>query len=346
MVTFVRPLPVINGLKVMNKFNFNLKVVDKGLEDYEELFEFFSSHQYTHFSNTKFTGYMKCLFNDNPFGKGLQVFARDPYGKLIGYNSIISVHLIYNGKVISGGQNINLLVHSDFRKKNLFLEMANRLFESAASHNINLIYGFPNEAAVPGHIRTGGWNFKDLSYFKTKISETSEYNTINKYISIKNFGNLTGKELSENKTDYNLLQIHKTIEYLNWRFITLRTFFDYNIFKILDSSDNLLGIVVFNKYKKEEIIYGQIIDTTIPIKNQKIFSDLLNFYFDYFKNKKIFNLQFLLLSERSVKKFLKSRGFQEDSKNRFFLYRTKNQRYTYAINSDRYLFYLSSKDNL
>jgi len=345
MATYVRRFPVINGLNRMNKFKVKLEVFDKDLQNYEELYDFFSSHQFTHFSKTKFIGYMKCLFNDNPFGKGLQVVARDVTGKMIGHNSIISVPFIYDGVSISGGQNINLLVHSNFRKKNLFLEMAAKLFESAEKHNINFIYGFPNPAAVPGHKKTQGWNFINPSYWETKISETSEFDIINKYIPIKNLKDITLQDIS-NTENNNLFQIHKTIEYLNWRFITLGNFFKYDIYKILDDSENFLGIVVLKEYKKNQITYGQIIDTTIPINNLLIFDDLLNFYFDYYKEKKTLNLQFLLFSPRIIRDYLTSRGFSPDTKNRFFIYRSNNQKYLDAIKSDRFLLYLSSKDNL
>ena len=97
-----------------------MEIFNDGLQNYEELYNFFSSHQFTSFSKAKFIDYMRCLFDNNPFGKGLQIVTKNYYDEMIGYNSIFSVPFIYNNIPICGGQNVNLLVHSNFRKKGLF----------------------------------------------------------------------------------------------------------------------------------------------------------------------------------------------------------------------------------
>ena len=107
----------------MNELNMKLEVFTDGFQDYKELYNFFSSHNYTRFSKSKFTEYMNYLFDFNPFGKGIQVVARDKSGEMIGYMGLLSVPFSYSNISFSGGQIVNILVHPSFRGQGIFLKL-------------------------------------------------------------------------------------------------------------------------------------------------------------------------------------------------------------------------------
>ena len=126
----------------MNELKVKLEIFEDGLPDYRELYNFFSSHEYTRFSRSKFTGYVMCLFDVNPFGKGIQVVARDNSGEMIGYIGLLSVPFSHNNISISGAQMVNLLVHSKFRGRGLFLELLAQLLNNAEKSDFEFIYGW------------------------------------------------------------------------------------------------------------------------------------------------------------------------------------------------------------
>ena len=256
---------------------------------------------------------------------------------MIGYMGFLSVPFCYNNSLVSGGQIVNILVHSDFRGQGIFLNMLEKLLKSADKHNFEFIYGFPNPASYSG-FKKEGWDTKDLSYWKTKLAESSQFEIKNRYLRVKNF----------DKIEYNsnLFEINKSLEYLTWRFIELGKFFDYEIFKILDDSDNCLGFIILNEYEEKQITYGQLLDSVMPFENLEVYGDLLNFYCYYYKKKGISDLQFFLYSPTNVSNYLKSRNFSSYSKNRFFIFRSQNQNLIDAIKNNKFSLFLSSKDNV
>lgn len=324
----------------MNDLNKKLEVFTDGFQDYKELYTFFSSHNFTRFSKSKFREYMNCLFDFNPFGKGIQVVARNNSDEMIGYMGLLSVSFSYNENAISGGQIVNILVHSNFRGQGIFLKLLDKLLKSADIHEFEFIYGFPNPISYNG-FKKKGWDDKELTFWKLKLTETSEFDIKNKYLLVNNFEKIDQVEYKNE-----LFQINKSYEYLTWRFNKLGNLFEYDIFKILNDSDNYLGFVVMKEYSENQITYGQMIDAVIPIENIDIYNDVLNFYCKYYKEKGIFDLQFFLYSPPTISRKLKSRNFSSYSKNRFFIYRSQDQNLLDAIKYNRYLLYLSSKDNV
>jgi hypothetical protein len=317
-----------------------LEVFTEGLQDYKELFNFFSLHNYTRFSRSDFIEYMNLLFDFNPFGKGIQVVARDKSNEMIGYMGFFSVPFSFNKKTIAGGQIVNILIHSNFRGQGIFLKLLEQLIKNTDKYKYEFIYGFPNPISYNGFKKLE-WINKKLNYWWLKLLKISEFNIKYKYILVNNFETLENKDF-----DNEMFQINKNYKYLKWRFCKLGSLFEYYIFKILDDSENCLGYIILNEYKENQITYGQLIDAIIPIENFNVYNDLLNFYCKYFKEKDIFNLQFFLYSPQLIIRNLKSRNFSSYSKNRYFIYRSPNQNLHNAIKNDRLLLYHSSKDNV
>ena len=323
--------------------NFNFIFSKNGLKEYDRFFDFFSDHKYTLMSRKNFIEYSQLLFDKNPFGKGLQVILENNKNEIIGYNSIFSVPYVFNKIDIKGGQNVNLLVKKDYRKKGLFIDMSKLLYKQAFQDGYKFIYGFPNQNSYKGLIKELGCSFRPLSYFQKKLSKNDVFSLENEYRLIKNFEKIDQKDLeSEGFSFY----IKKNKEYLKWRYLDIGKFYRYEIFKIINSNGTTKGIIIINIHEEEGRKYGQILDIVINFRNLSLFKDVINFYHNYFVDNNIKNLSFFLFSSDDIVRTLKKKGFCINTKDRFFIYKVKLLNIHEAINQNDFLLFLSAKDNM
>jgi hypothetical protein len=317
---------------------------NNGLEDYSDLYNFFSTHNYTKFSLDVFKKYMHTLFENNPFGQGLQVFAKTNNGQIVGYISLFSLPFIFNNLNLKSAQLANTIVHAETRKKGIFTQLYSNFLKSADDQKYNFLYVYPNQYSLHTTVDRLGFNYKPLMYWKKKISQQVDFDFNFNYKKIQKFNKSILQNI-ENK-DINLLQINDNIDYLKWRFTDIGKFFHYEIYQILNNSSETVGIVIFKDYEENKIKYGQIVHAIFKDNDLNIITDLINFYCSYYQNKGISNLQTLMVGPKKINSHLKTLGFSYDTKNRFLCFKTNINEVEKAFKSDNILFYLSSKDNL
>ena len=78
-------------------------------------------------------------------------------GRAVGFYPVWPTPLRIGREIVPGGQAMDIMTHPDFRGQGVFVAMAEVCFEVAAARGIRLIYGFPNAASYPGHVRHSGW---------------------------------------------------------------------------------------------------------------------------------------------------------------------------------------------
>ena len=61
------------------------------------------------------------------------------------------------GKKVLGGQSLDTMVHPKYRKQGMFITLAQKCLEKAASEGMLFIYGFPNENSHHGLIKCLEW---------------------------------------------------------------------------------------------------------------------------------------------------------------------------------------------
>jgi len=87
-------------------------------------------------------------------GGALASFAYDG-NDVVGQYTLRPVTWRYFGKDVKAAICFDIAVHPDYRGKGLFTRMGNQAMLKAKFNNIDFVYGFPNEQALPGHLGAG-----------------------------------------------------------------------------------------------------------------------------------------------------------------------------------------------
>jgi GNAT superfamily N-acetyltransferase len=275
---------------------------------------------------------MNTLFENNPFGQGLQVFAKSKNGQILGYISLFSVPFFFKKFTLKSAQLANTLVHKEMRRKGIFNQLYTNFLKSAKDQKYNFLYVFPNQYSLHTTVDKLGFKPKPLMYWKKEISRQDNFDFKFIYNKIEKFDKFILKNI-ENK-DSKFLQIKDNLDYLNWRFQDIGEFFHYDLYKIMNDSYENIGIVVFKDYVENKIKYGQIIHAIFKEYDFDVLTDLINFYCSHHQNKGIFNLQMLFIGPPKMYSHLKSLGFSYDTKNRFLCYKTTIKEVEKAFKSD------------
>lgn len=110
----------------------------------------------------------KWEFLDNPANKLLAVVAEDN-GQIVGQYAFLPNWMVVKGSKILGALGVDNMVHSDYRKSGLFVELAKTCIEKAASENVKLFYGLPNNQAFSGVVGKIGYQHIGTSPILAKI---------------------------------------------------------------------------------------------------------------------------------------------------------------------------------
>jgi hypothetical protein len=77
-------------------------------------------------------------------------------GKVVGHYAILSRPIRVGHSDMKAGLVVDVMTHSDFRRRGIFVQSAINAFRFAEEANLTFLIGFPNEAAIRGH-REVGW---------------------------------------------------------------------------------------------------------------------------------------------------------------------------------------------
>lgn len=100
--------------------------------------------------------YDRWRYLDSPYGSTPGAMAVEG-GRAVGFYPVWPAPLRIGWESIPGAQAMDIMTHPDFRGQGVFMAMAKACFEIAAQRGIRLLYGFPNAASYPGHVRRSGW---------------------------------------------------------------------------------------------------------------------------------------------------------------------------------------------
>ncbi len=110
------------------------------------------------FGGRKTIKHWRWQFQSNPHGASLLSLARGQGGRLIGQCAVMAVDLNVVGERVPAGQELDTMVHPEFRNLGIFEKSAMHSFEQMKAAGRNLVYGFPNQNALPGWLRKLGWS--------------------------------------------------------------------------------------------------------------------------------------------------------------------------------------------
>ena len=98
-------------------------------------------------------------FQRNPAGNATCWLAEDN-GVIVGQYTVIPTRFSLKGQEALLAFSCDTMVHPGYRKQGMFSDLANELYRSLDSKETGgtTVWGFPNEASLPGFTHRLGWN--------------------------------------------------------------------------------------------------------------------------------------------------------------------------------------------
>ena len=283
------------------------------------------------------------MYKDNPVNPSKILIAEDN-GKIIGQYPLYYLNLKVGDKVIKTAQNINLVIHPDYRHRGIYSKLESMMLVKVTEEKCNLVIGFPNDAAYKGHIKSGWFNigniqarFKVLDwaqalkirignkYLRTALAMGAQI-VYNKYF-FRNRTPIAPKGLSIEKIvsfDERFNKFWKTFsdkypiivvrnkEYLNWRYSTPGA--DFSIFSAKIEGE-ICGFLVLEHKIQNSVRISFIMDLISPYDNVK--RCLLNKAIEASKQKKSSVIIYYFIADKSYYISLNKSGFISMPKLRF-----------------------------
>lgn len=75
----------------------------------------------------------------------------------IAYYGVIPCLMSFGKQVMLAAQSADTMTHPDYRKKRLFVNLAEQTFELCQDEGIRIVFGFPNQNSLPGFISQLNW---------------------------------------------------------------------------------------------------------------------------------------------------------------------------------------------
>jgi hypothetical protein len=283
-----------------NKKQRPIDIIDGERPHGEELRAVLNRNGFTHLRVYQDWMWLFFGYNGNPIVK----IAYDNQKRVIaGHYGMLPMEFVFNGEVFSGGKIEGSLTHEDYRGRKiaqLYPELTNfRLFKELVaaavqeihSRKLDLVFGFPNDAASNTQYTTGfqaaPFDFTQfiLSYNTRPVldSKLPSLHPIVRFLlsSVldlqkhfrrlsKNDPNIIFEEYDPKKYDLatffmefakrkKVISIHRSKRYLEWRYLENRVY-QNRIVCAQNKSGQLLGYIIFGHGRVEGCHEGRIED--------------------------------------------------------------------------------------
>jgi len=272
--------------------------------------------------------YWNWQFKQNPSGFYKNIWLMMDKGKVVGHYAIIPERMMIQGKEHLCAQSLATATHPDYRRRGIFVTLANKTYQHAAKeHNIFIVYGFAVRASYYGLVRKLGWrNFFPIKRL-IRILDTDTFfkgKSKTKKFLFKAYSRLRKAKEREEYT-YNVEKVNRYGEdyddlwhkvskrfqvitlrdskYLNWRFFD-RPERSYANFVCRNSEGGILGYLVLRQHDS----IGFVIDL-LTIEDKDVVEDLMKKAFDFFREKNVMAIHYGLPPHNPYYKIFRAHGF-------------------------------------
>ena len=236
------------------------------------------SEQFLNLYKLCFNGYMseeilKWRYLDNPCRDFLVVVAIEN-NKVVGNCAASPLEIMENDSKYKAALAMNTMVHPEYRRKGLFVTLANKLNELVRMKGYKLIFSFPNYLSNPIYVKDLGRTviyeiptmILDLDNCMEKRKDTGFVNEDNTFSYKYNI------ETNKQKNIF----IKKTSEYLKWRYANNPSSYYKNF--VIKNNDEVRSYLVCKEYEDKI----NIVDINTSSLND--FSLLINRVIQYAKS--------------------------------------------------------------
>ena len=315
---------------------WSVRAYKKG--DENGLFELTKAvHPEKMYDREKWMRWWRWMYTENPAGSS-RIWVADHDGKIVGQYPLILVNMKIEKRVTIASQNIDLMTHPDYRHQGMFSTLEKKALREAEKEGINITYGFPNEAAYPGHLKSGWFDvcplqiiFKPFNlenifkkritnkfllkictvmgnlfisiFYKTKKPSKVDDLTISKVTSFDGRIDDFWKKISN---DHKIITLRDK-EYLNWRYVNVPDV-DYTIY-IAEKNEQIYGYIVLRCVEIQGLILGCIFDIISLLDQDDVIHCLISKAIEYFEMEKVDVIYCKKIAKKKVRKIFRKNGF-------------------------------------
>jgi len=293
-------------------------------------------------------------YKENPVGS-MRYVAEDKRGGIVGHYGLIFQKIKIGDKIVIGSQAVDAMTHPNFQRQGMFVKLGREILHRAGDEGIFFTFGFPNEAALPGHKKVGwieicevpillkplniaaffGKRIKNTYFLKigSNITRTSlrlarqGKKTQLERLSLKSvtcFDERINEFWSKVAHNYRIIQVRDK-EFLDWRYVT-RPHKRY-IILVAEKDATLVGYAVLGEITMLGIKGGAIVDMLTYSDQGQISEFLISKAIEQFQKKDMGYIACMMRKGSIYHRTLRRHGFiPTPEKVRFILH----------LNSDRF----------
>jgi hypothetical protein len=76
-------------------------------------------------------------------------------GRIVGHYAVLPRRILVGHEVVESGLVVDVMTHPDFGKRGIFVNSGLEAFRQTRASGIRMLMGFPNDAAIRGHLKIG-----------------------------------------------------------------------------------------------------------------------------------------------------------------------------------------------
>ncbi|HUV45622.1 MAG TPA: GNAT family N-acetyltransferase [Dehalococcoidia bacterium] len=275
------------------------------------------------------------MYKESPAGNG-RIWLAEHEGRIVGQYPLIFLKLKVGNRIIKASQNIDIMIHPDYRYQGMFSKLERQALDEAEKVGVYITIGFPNEAAYPGHMKSGWFDvatmqrlFKPLNWGDT-LRIRFRNKLLLKFLAAG--GNLTDKVLHtiretpivegltisqiphfDDRIDdfwtmvsnqYQIMVVRNK-DYLNWRYVTIPDV-EYSIF-VAEKAKKIYGYLVLRCVEYQGRKSGTIFD--ILTQSEPITRCLISKVMEHCRQERVAFISYDIIANKAYLKALRSNGF-------------------------------------
>jgi GNAT superfamily N-acetyltransferase len=222
----------------------------------------------------------------NPGGRLLVDFAEDPLmRRLAALYAVFPVRLRVSGRQVLACTSLDTMTGGEYRRRGLFVKLAQRVFERCTREGLAFVYGFPNQNSAPGFFNNLGWTSLDppvvlmkplrLSSLLRRVLHLSSVPRTRSKVPVEpmlsdpdsvgspGIVSLSGfdEETDRLWTDFSrgfVITLDRTHDYMNWRFV-LKPGVRYYI-RAIRTGREYDALIVYTMRDRPDMRLGHVMD--------------------------------------------------------------------------------------
>ncbi|MHA1327004.1 MAG: GNAT family N-acetyltransferase [Promethearchaeota archaeon] len=282
--------------------------------------------------------YWKWKYKNNPYGfKKNLIWVAEDQNEIIAHYAVIPVGFFINCNETNILLSLNTITNQKYRRRGLFIKLANKVYNEAKKMGYPLVYGFPNPLSINGFIKYLDWKIIDTFHYIGMILNEKNviYHYLNNkklkylfrcYLKLKSFLNrqklndyIEVQEINSFGEDFDIfnkkwISLHpfsfsRDNKFMKWRYSDPTTINKVFITKDKEGINGILGLAIS---KEENLTIARILDL-ISLKNKLNQEALLIKALNYCKNEGVD----LIITLKKNNKIFRKAGFINLHRNAF-----------------------------